>query len=405
MREHDSLYSWTRLFIALLLATVGNIGMWVVVIVLPDIQQEFKIDRGTASIPFALTMVGFAIGNWVMGHVVDRYGITKTIILAAMVNTAGYFAVMHVNNVYLLSILQFFIGLGTAAAFGPLIADTSHWFLKRRGIAVALIASGNYFSGAIWPPLFNSTLQSDGWRDVYWILALSTVFIMIPLSFLLTKKISEETARISDAASSDKRQNVGITPKALTILLSIAGIGCCVAMSMPQVHIVAFCIDLGFGPAVGAEMLSLMLIGGIISRLINGLIADKLGGVYTLLIGSTLQCIALFLYLPFDGLVSLYIVSLVFGLSQGGIVPSYAIIIREYLPGVDAGTRVGFVMMCTIMGMAIGGWMSGWIYDLTGSYAAAFWNGIVWNFLNIAIVLFLITRNRKSKTVRLQTAV
>ena len=405
MREHDSLYSWTRLFIALLLATVGNIGMWVVVIVLPDIQQEFKIDRGTASIPFALTMVGFAIGNWVMGHVVDRYGITKTIILAATVNTAGYIAAMYVNNVYSLSILQFFIGLGTAAAFGPLIADTSHWFLKRRGIAVALIASGNYFSGAIWPPLFNSTLQSDGWRDVYWILALSTVFIMIPLSFLLAKKISEETARISDAASSDKRQNVSISPKALTILLSIAGIGCCVAMSMPQVHIVAFCIDLGFGPAVGAEMLSLMLIGGIISRLINGLIADKLGGVYTLLIGSTLQCIALFLYLPFDGLVSLYIVSLIFGLSQGGIVPSYAIIIREYLPGADAGTRVGFVMMCTIMGMAIGGWMSGWIYDLTGSYAAAFWNGIVWNFLNIAIVLFLITRNRKSKIMRLQTAV
>ncbi|MGB1494327.1 MAG: MFS transporter [Paracoccaceae bacterium] len=405
MKEHDSLYSWTRLFIALLLATVGNIGMWVVVIVLPDIQQEFKIDRGTASIPFALTMVGFAIGNWVMGHVVDRYGITRTIILAATVNTAGYIAAMYVNNVYSLSILQFFIGLGTAAAFGPLIADTSHWFLKRRGIAVALIASGNYFSGAIWPPLFNSTLQSDGWRDVYWILALSTVFIMIPLSFLLTKKISEETARISDAASSDKRQNVSISPKALTILLSIAGIGCCVAMSMPQVHIVAFCIDLGFGPAVGAEMLSLMLIGGIISRLINGILADKLGGVYTLLIGSTLQCIALFLYLPFDGLVSLYIVSLVFGLSQGGIVPSYAIIIREYLPGVDAGTRVGFVMMCTIMGMAIGGWMSGWIYDLTGSYAAAFWNGIVWNFLNIAIVLFLITRNRKSKIMRLQTAV
>ena len=405
MREHDSLYSWTRLLIALLLATVGNIGMWVVVIVLPDIQQEFKIDRGTASIPFALTMVGFAIGNWVMGHVVDRYGITKTIILAATVNTAGYIAAMYVNNVYSLSILQFFIGLGTAAAFGPLIADTSHWFLKRRGIAVALIASGNYFSGAIWPPLFNSTLQSDGWRDVYWILALSTVFIMIPLSFLLTKKISEETARISDAASSDKRQNVSISPKALTILLSIAGIGCCVAMSMPQVHIVAFCIDLGFGPAVGAEMLSLMLIGGIISRLINGILADKLGGVYTLLIGSTLQCIALFLYLPFDGLVSLYIVSLVFGLSQGGIVPSYAIIIREYLPGVDAGTRVGFVMMCTIMGMAIGGWMSGWIYDLTGSYAAAFWNGIVWNFLNIAIVLFSITRNRKSNIMRLQTAV
>ena len=276
MKEHDSLYSWIRLIIALLVATVGNIGMWVVVIILPDIQQEFTIDRSTASIPFALTMVGFAIGNGVMGRIVDRYGITKTIILAATINTAGYISAMQVSNIYLLTILQFFIGFGTAASFGPLIADTSHWFLKRRGIAVALIASGNYFSGAIWPPIFNSTLQSDGWRDVYGILAIATVFIMIPLSFLLTKKITEETSRISDAASENKRASVNISPRMLTILLSVAGIGCCVAMSMPQVHIVAFCIDLGFGPAVGAEMLSLMLIGGIISRLINGLIADKL---------------------------------------------------------------------------------------------------------------------------------
>ena len=183
MKEHDSLYSWFRLLIALLVATVGNIGMWVVVIILPDIQQEFTIDRSTASIPFALTMVGFAIGNGVMGRIVDNYGITKTIILAAVINTIGYIAAMQVNNVYLLSILQFFIGFGTAASFGPLIADTSHWFLKRRGIAVALIASGNYFSGAIWPPLFNGALQSDGWRDVYGILAIATIFIMIPFNF------------------------------------------------------------------------------------------------------------------------------------------------------------------------------------------------------------------------------
>ena len=258
MKEHDSLYSWFRLLIALLVATVGNIGMWVVVIILPDIQQEFTIDRSTASIPFALTMVGFAIGNGVMGRIVDHYGITKTIILAAIINTVGYIAAMQVNNVYLLSVLQFFIGFGTAASFGPLIADTSHWFLKRRGIAVALIASGNYFSGAIWPPLFNSALQSDGWRDVYGILALATIFIMIPLSFLLTKKISEETSRVSDAASENRRSSVNISPRMLTILLSIAGVGCCVAMSMPQVHIVAFCIDLGYGPAVGAEMRSLI---------------------------------------------------------------------------------------------------------------------------------------------------
>jgi len=169
---------------------------------------------------------------------------------------------------------------------------------------------------------------------------------------------------------------------------------------MPQVHIVAFCVDLGFGPAVGAEMLSLMLLGGVVSRLVSGLLADKLGGVRTLLIGSTLQCVALFLYLPFDGMVSLYVVSLIFGLSQGGIVPSYAVIVREYMPAREAGARVGFVMMATILGMALGGWMSGWIYDVTGSYMMAFLNGIGWNFLNIGIILMFLVSTRRRLGLR-----
>jgi MFS family permease len=175
-------------------------------------------------------------------------------------------------------------------------------------------------------------------------------------------------------------------------------------MSMPQVHIVAYCVDLGYGPTTGAEMLSLMLMGGVISRLISGMLSDRLGGVKTLLIGATLQCIGLIFYLPSDGLASLYLVSLIFGLSQGGIVPSYAIIVREYLPARVAGERVGFVMMATIMGMALGGWMSGWIYDVSGSYALAFWNGIGWNFLNIVIVGFILWRALKlQKQVRTQT--
>ena len=160
------------------------------------------------------------------------------------------------------------------------------------------------------------------------------------------------------------------------VLLIIAGVACCVAMSMPQVHIVALCVDLGYGPTVGAEMLSIMLLGGVASRLVSRLLADRLGGVRTLLIGSVLQCNALFLYLPFDGLASLYLVSLVFGLSQGGIVPSYAVIVREYMPAREAGARVGTVIMSTIIGMALGGWMSGWIYDISGSYQLAFINGI-----------------------------
>jgi MFS family permease len=165
-------------------------------------------------------------------------------------------------------------------------------------------------------------------------------------------------------------------------------------MSMPQVHIVAYCGDLGYGAARGAQMLSLMLACGIVSRLVSGLICDHIGGLRTLLLGSVLQGVALLLFLPFDGLVSLYLISALFGLFQGGIVPSYAIIVREYFPPAEAGTRVGTVLMATLFGMALGGWMSGEVFDLTGSYHAAFLNGIAWNLLNLAIALTLLWRVR-----------
>jgi MFS family permease len=166
-------------------------------------------------------------------------------------------------------------------------------------------------------------------------------------------------------------------------------------MAMPQVHIVAYCSDLGFGAARGAEMLSLMLACGIVSRLISGAICDRIGGIRTLLLGSVLQGTALLLFLPFDGLVSLYVVSALFGLFQGGIVPSYAIIVREHFPPAEAGARVGTVISCTLFGMALGGWMSGKVFDLTGSYHAAFINGAAWNALNLSVALFLLWRVRR----------
>jgi MFS family permease len=177
---------------------------------------------------------------------------------------------------------------------------------------------------------------------------------------------------------------------ALTAILAIAGVGCCVAMSMPQVHIVAYCGDLGYGAVNGAQMLSIMLAFGIVSRLVSGWICDRIGGLRTLLLGSFLQGVALLLFLPFDGLASLYVVSALFGLFQGGIVPSYAIIIREYFPPREAGVRTGIVLMATLFGMALGGWVSGAIFDMTGSYRAAFINGIAFNLLNLTIALWLL---------------
>ncbi len=397
---HDSRYSWFRLGITLLIATVGNVGMWAIIVIMPAVQAEFGIDRGGASLPYAATMVGFALGNLLIGRAVDRFGVTWALVGASLTIAAGFALAALSPSAWVLTGLQFAIGLGTAASFGPLIADISHWFLRRRGIAVGIAASGNYLSGAIWPMLMAGILADHGWRAVYLSLSVVALCVMIPAALLLRRRLPDEASALADASARARAGAVVFSPRALMWLLALAGLGCCMAMSMPQVHIVAFCVDLGFGPAVGAEMLSLMLAGGVVSRLVSGFLADRLGGVMTLLIGSTLQCIGLFLYLPFDGLVSLYLVSLIFGLSQGGIVPSYAVIVREYMPAREAGARVGFVMMATILGMALGGWMSGWIYDVTGSYQMAFLNGIGWNLLNISIILTILVSTRRRQSQR-----
>jgi MFS family permease len=275
------------------------------------------------------------------------------------------------------------------------MADISHWFVRRRGIAVAIAASGNYFAGAIWPPVVQHFIAADGWRATHIGIALFCIVAMLPLVFALRRRIEVHHSDAAGAAAARRQAEAPFSPLTLQILLCIAGVGCCVAMSMPQVHIVAYCGDLGYGVARGAEMLSLMLASGIISRIASGFIADRIGGVRTLLLGSVLQGAALFLYLWFDGLTSLYVISALFGLFQGGIVPSYAIIVREYFPPREAGTRLGLVLMATLLGMALGGWMSGLIFDLTGSYRAAFLNGLAWNLLNVSIMIWLMQRSHR----------
>ena len=395
----DSRYSWTRLGLTLFVATVINAGMWVIIVIMPAIEAEYGGTRAMASLPYTLTMVGFALGNYVIGRAVDHFGITASLIVAATMTAIGFGLATLSSSLLVLSFTQFLVGFASAVGFGPLIADISHWFVRRRGIAVAIVASGNYLSGALWPILLAEVLAESGWRAVYIVMAAVTLAAVIPLAFALRRRLPQEVQTAAQNTSLVNALTVGLSPRALQYLLGFAGIGCCVAMSMPQVHIVAYCVDLGFGPAVGAQMLSLMLLCGVASRIISGLVADLLGGVRTLLIGSCLQCLALFLYLPSGGMVSLYVVSLVFGLSQGGIVPSYALVVREYMPAKEAGARVGFVLMATILGMALGGWLSGATYDLSGSYTLAFVNGIIWNSANIAIITWLISRSRTNLSV------
>ena len=388
----DSAQAWMRLGVALVLATIGGAGMWSYVVALPAVQAEFGIPRADATFPYTMAMFGFAAGNAVLGRLADRYGIIAPVLASIVCNGVGYVGAGLAPNMLMVSMAYAFIGLGAGACFGPLIADMSHWFLRRRGIAVAIAASGNYFAGAIWPPVIQHFTASDGWRATHIGIGIFCVVAMLPLSFLLRQK----TALLETPPGSHvyKAPDLGISSNALFALLCVAGIGCCVAMAMPQVHIVAYCGDLGYGVARGAEMLSLMLGFGIISRLASGMIADRFGGVVTLLIGSFMQAVALALYFLFDGLTSLYLISALFGLFQGGIVPSYAIIVREYFPPREAGERVGYVIMATVVGMALGGWMSGWIFDMTGSYRMAFLNGLGWNLLNLAIAFWLLRAGR-----------
>jgi MFS family permease len=395
----DSRYAWFRLAATLLISTIGNVGMWSVVVVLPAVQAEFGTARAEASLPYTLTMVCFGLGGILMGRAADRIGIVAPVIIGALALGAGYIAAG-----YSTSILQFalahglLIGLfGSGALFGPLIADISHWFQRRRGLAVAVCASGNYFAGAIWPPIVQHMAATIGWRHAYIAIGFVTMLSLVPLALALRRRLPAHELSAAEAAAVERQSAVpAMSPATLQTLLMIAGVACCVAMSMPQVHLVAYCVDLGYGAARGAEMLSLMLGFGIVSRLASGWICDRIGGFATLLTGSVLQALALLFYVPFDGLTSLYIVSAMFGLVQGGIVPSYAIIVRDQFAPSEAGARVGIVLMATLIGMALGGWMSGAVYDYTGSYQAAFINGFAWNLLNIGIVLWLMHKLRRN---------
>jgi MFS family permease len=393
----DSRYAAFRLGITLLLMMIGSSGMYVVAVVLPAVQADFGVARADASLPYTLTMIGFGLGGMLMGRLADRRGVTAPLLVGAIGLGVGFAVAGLATNIWVFAIAHgVLIGLfGSSATFAPLIADTSLWFVRRRGIAVAICASGNYLGGALWPPIVQRFAEAHGWRNAYFCLAVFCAVTMALLALLMRPRPPAVVAApVQVVAGPASSRPFGLAPGTAQALLCVAGLACCVAMSMPQVHIVAYCGDLGYGAARGAEMLSLMLAAGVVSRLVSGMICDRIGGLRTLLLGSVLQGFALLLFLPFDGLASLYVISLLFGLFQGGIVPAYAIIVREnFAPG-EAGSRVGGVLMFTMFGMALGGWMSGKVFDLTGSYHAAFLNGVLWNMLNLGIVIVLMRRSR-----------
>jgi MFS family permease len=394
--EADSAYAWWRLGAALAISTIGGVGLWSGVVVLPALQAEFGVARGEASLPYTMTLLGVCVGGLVMGRLADRFGVIVPVVVGAVALAVGYLAAAATASLWQFALVQgLILGLlGASATFSPLVADISLWFVRRRGLAVAIVASGNYLGGTVWPPVIQYFISTAGWRATYVGIGIFCVATILPLALALRRRPPAfELSPGGVRAATGSARPLGFSPGALQGLLILAGLTCCIAMSMPQVHIVAYCVDLGYGPARGAEMLSVMLGFGVVSRLASGWICDHIGGLRTLVLGSALQALALALFLPFDGLVSLYVISALFGLFQGGIVPAYAIIVRDYFTPREAGTRIAAVITSTLLGMALGGWMTGAIFDLTGSYTAAFANGIGWNIVNLAIALWLLQRS------------
>jgi len=382
-----------RLALALAMGSIGAIGMWSVVVVLPTVQAEFSATRGAVSLASTAIFMGFGSGGVATGRITDRYGIVPAVALSITFLAISFVLAGLAASLWQFIAIYFLIGLGTSATFAPLIAEVSHWFERYRGLAVSIVASGNYVAGALWPPFVNWGVQAIGWRETHIAIGIFCAVSMTLLLLALRARMNGVGARDHTDAP-PPQVDLQISTNALTALLCIASIACCVAMAMPQVHIVAYCGDLGYGVARGAEMLSLMTGFGIVSRIGSGFLADRIGGIRTLLVGSIAQAVALLFYLFFDGLTSLYLISVMFGLFQGGIVSSYAIIVREAMPAAEAATRIGIIIFASVIGMSFGGWVSGVIFDATGSYAAAFANGIAWNVLNIAIMLALLWRAR-----------
>ena len=391
-----SIYPVVRLITALVLVTMGGAAMYGIIVVLKPVSIEFGVGRGVASLPYFMFMVIGGIGGVVMGRLADRFGILVPALIGCVGLPAGMAGAAFAEEFW-----QFCVSLGvlsgllgTSALFAPMAADISHWFTKRRGLAVAIVITGTYFAGALWPPIVQASLDARGWRETFVAIAILMAAIMLPLVALLYRKpaalIEAQAARAAPGAG----RPLGVAPGTLQCLICAAGLGCCVAMAAPQVHIVAHVTDLGYAAQHGAAMLSLMLGTGIVSRIGSGFISDRIGGLRTLLLGSVLQALALAAFLGADTLTLLYVVSAVFGLSQGGIVPSYTIIIRTFFPAHEAGRRVGWAMLFTFAGMALGGWMAGALYDLTGSYTASFINAVAFNVANAAIVVFLARRHR-----------
>tara|TARA_B110000467_G_C18333412_1_gene495315 strand:- start:768 stop:2003 length:1236 start_codon:yes stop_codon:yes gene_type:complete len=388
---------------SLLFMIIGTGSVYFLVVALKLISTEFNWPRAVPSFAYALQYFGAGFGGIVMGYILDKVGMGIPALIGATTIGLGAIMTSYVSSPWHLYVIYgVLMGfLGRSALFSPLTANITRWFETNKGKAVGIVGSGQAISGAIWPPIFQYSFEIIGWRETAFWYGIFVLISMLPLVLILRKSPNKTNNIVGDQPVVQTiKQNgvipsIGLTPLKMQIILSIASIGCCVAMSLPLAHLVAHMSDIGFGSGHGAQLISLMLMAAGFSSFFGvGYLGDRFGGIQALFIFSIIQTLFLGLLSIVDSLFAIYASAILFGIGYGGILPCYPLIVREYLPAQQAGRRTAVVVFCGGAGMALGGWMGGVVFDATGGYTMAFWIGVGFNLINLIIVGNLISRNK-----------
>ncbi len=400
----ESRASWIAACVTLAILSVAYSSTLVIVVGLRVIEAELGVSRSTLALAGSLTWVGTGLGGIAMGWLSDRIGIRISVLTGTVMIALGL-ALSSLGSIWALYVGQgLLIGfLGMGGLYPPLLVYISRWFDRRRGTAIALISSGQYIAGVIWPSVLERLIASYGWRTTYLVFAAVVLAGILPVAALFLRPAPGTTAAGHKDAQSPRASGalvLGLRPNTVQAILCLAGFCCCIPMAIPQAHLVAFCGDIGLGAATGALMLSVLLGSAFFARQFWGAFADRYGGLKTVIAGSACQALAVLAFLMTQNEAGLFIVAGAFGFGFSGIIPAYVVAIRDLFPSSEASWRIPTVLFTSMSGMAVGSWLAGTLYDHFGFYTPAFATGVLFNVFNLLLLGFLVMRQSKGTRIR-----